>query len=248
VVVGGAVALAVGLFAAAIAFAADDGGPRSADPDSSTTIEAGDDPATTTPGASDSTAVVDTTTSTVTATTVPATTAVPTTVAATVAPSADGVGGVGASSGATAVTPAATPAPPPPDPIVPTVTGQSLDQAAANLRAAGFNDVPYVYDCYGSNNVNAVVSQSPAGGGRAPAATPIRLQLQANDCAFVPGVIGLDLNSAASRLQAAGFNDIPYVYECLGSPAIGAVVTQSPSGGQVPTATPIVLQLQAADC
>ena len=49
-------------------------------------------------------------------------------------------------------------------------------------------------------------------------------------------------------LQAAGFNDIPYVYDCFGSPDKGTVVNQEPSGGQVALATPIRLQLQANNC
>ncbi|MDP9465094.1 MAG: PASTA domain-containing protein [Actinomycetota bacterium] len=128
------------------------------------------------------------------------------------------------------------------------MTGQSLDTAAANLKAAGYSSIPYLYDCYGSNNPGRVVTQEPAGGSRAAASTPIRLFLQADNCAFIPGVIGMDLNAAAATLQAAGFSSIPYVYDCYGSPNKGTVLSQSPSGGQVVVSTPIRLQLQANDC
>ena len=58
----------------------------------------------------------------------------------------------------------------------------------------------------------------------------------------------MDLDTAAATLQAAGFNDIPYLYECFGSPDKGTVVNQEPSGAQVTWSTPIRLQLQANNC
>jgi serine/threonine-protein kinase len=154
----------------------------------------------------------------------------------------------GVVSAATPTTAAPIAPAPPPDPVVPTVTGQSLGTASANLQAAGYSDLPYIYDCYGSNSPGQVVAQEPGGGSRAAATTPIRLFLQADNCSFVPSVVGLDLSSAAATLQGAGFNDIPYVYDCYGSPNIGAVVNQSPTGGQVTVSTPVRLQLQANNC
>ncbi len=154
-----------------------------------------------------------------------------------------------ATTAAPVVTPTtAAPPPPPSDPFVPTVTGQDLNTAAANLQAAGYSDLPYIYDCYGSNSPGQVVAQEPAGGSRAAASTPIRIFLQADNCAYIPLVIGMDLDAAAASLQAAGFNDIPYVYDCFGSSDKGTVVNQEPSGGQVTLATPIRLQLQANNC
>jgi actin-like ATPase involved in cell morphogenesis len=154
-------------------------------------------------------------------------------------------GGVGGSGPTTPATQAPVA---PANPTVPGVVGQSLNSAAATLKAAGFNNLPYVYDCYGSNSPGAVVSQTPGAGNRAPTSTAINLKVQANNCAFVPSVVGLQLSAAASKLQQAGFNDIPYTYGCHGSPNIGAVVSQSPSGGQVVVSTPIRLQLQANNC
>jgi hypothetical protein len=138
--------------------------------------------------------------------------------------------------------------PPPPDPFVPTVIGQDLETAAANLQAVGYNDLPYLYDCYGSNSPGTVVAQEPAGGSPAATPTPIRLFLQADNCGFIPLVLGMDLDTAAATLQDAGFNDIPYLYECYGSPDILKVVNQQPVGGQVALATPIRLELQANNC
>lgn len=133
-------------------------------------------------------------------------------------------------------------------PTVPSVVGKDLNGALASLEGAGYRNHPWQHDCHGSNNKGAVVRQEPAGGARSPTSTPVRLDLQANNCAFVPSVIGSTLTSASATLTAAGFNDQPYLYGCYGSPKINTVVSQDPSGGQVPTSTPIRLFLQANDC
>jgi hypothetical protein len=42
--------------------------------------------------------------------------------------------------------------------------GLDLDSASAQLRAAGFSDIPYGYDGYGSPKKGAVVRLDPASG------------------------------------------------------------------------------------
>src|ERR1700722_563697 len=65
---------------------------------------------------------------------------------------------------------------------VPDVIGMNLSNAAAALKQAGFTDIPYVYKCYGSTEINAVVKQSPAAGTNHSHLQPVYLELQATNC------------------------------------------------------------------
>jgi hypothetical protein len=65
---------------------------------------------------------------------------------------------------------------------VPDVIGMNLSNAAAALKQAGFTDIPYVYKCYGSTDINAVVRQSPAAGTSHSHLQPVYLELQATNC------------------------------------------------------------------
>jgi serine/threonine protein kinase len=65
---------------------------------------------------------------------------------------------------------------------VPDVTGMNLSNAAATLKQAGFTDIPDVYKCYGSTDINAVVRQSPAAGTNHSHLQPVSLELQAGNC------------------------------------------------------------------
>ena len=131
---------------------------------------------------------------------------------------------------------------------VPDVKGATLSNATTSLKAAGFNDVQSTTGCLGGGP-GTVVTQSPAAGQTAAFTTTMRLQVEASNCAVVPNVVGQQLQSAADKVNGAGFHDIPYRYECLGSPNTGAVVTQSPPGGtDTTTDTPVTLRLQANNC
>ncbi|KPM50471.1 serine/threonine protein kinase [Frankia sp. R43] len=131
---------------------------------------------------------------------------------------------------------------------VPGVVGQTLDGAAATLKQAGFNNLPYLYNCYGGS-AGRVVSQNPSGGTRLDRSAPVRLQVEANNCAKVPDVRGLSLSAAAAAIKQRGFNNIPYIYECLGSTALLTVITQSPAPGtDLVISQPVELHLQANNC
>ena len=58
----------------------------------------------------------------------------------------------------------------------------TLSAAASALRARGFDNIPYLYECYGSSNIGAVVSQSPAPGTTSGSTQAVSLRLQANNC------------------------------------------------------------------
>jgi PASTA domain len=65
---------------------------------------------------------------------------------------------------------------------VPNVIGMNLTSAAYTLKQAGFSNIPYLYGCYGSTNIGAVVSQSPGPGTTSGGTQPVSLRLQANNC------------------------------------------------------------------
>ncbi|WP_162233155.1 PASTA domain-containing protein, partial [Protofrankia coriariae] len=132
---------------------------------------------------------------------------------------------------------------------VPDVRGMVLGDASAALRRAGFSNIPYVYDCYRSPDTGNVVRQDPVAGTRIATTSAVRLYLQANDCSDVPNVVGMTLDDAAATLKKVGFTNIPYVYECLNSKQIGAVVTQSVAPGtSYGRSKPVSLKLQANNC
>jgi beta-lactam-binding protein with PASTA domain len=50
------------------------------------------------------------------------------------------------------------------------------------LKQAGFTNIPYVYQCYGSPHIGAVLRQSPKAGTSYGDTQPVSLKLQANNC------------------------------------------------------------------
>jgi serine/threonine protein kinase len=65
---------------------------------------------------------------------------------------------------------------------VPDVLGMNLSAASYTLRQEGFTNIPWLYECYGSTNVGAVVRQSPPAGTSYASNEPVSLDLQANNC------------------------------------------------------------------
>jgi beta-lactam-binding protein with PASTA domain len=134
-------------------------------------------------------------------------------------------------------------------PSVPDVQGDSLTAAASALKSAGFHNIPYLYDCYGSGNSGDVVRQTPAAGTHIGQTSPVHLYLQAGNCYGVPNVTGMDLSDAAAKLKSSGYHNIPYLYSCYGSGNFGDVVQQTPAAGTHVAATSAVhLYLQANNC
>jgi len=132
---------------------------------------------------------------------------------------------------------------------VPDVLYTTLSGAAATLKGDGFDNIPYLYGCYGSSSIDDVIRQAPGAGTRIALTAPVQLYLQANNCDTVPGVIGMNLSNAAYTLKQAGFDNIPYLYGCYGSSETGDVVSQSPgAGGSYGSTQPVSLKLQANNC
>jgi beta-lactam-binding protein with PASTA domain len=65
---------------------------------------------------------------------------------------------------------------------VPDMLGMTLAQARSALDAADFAKYSWLYGCYGSSNIGAVVSQNPGGGAQVPRTTLVKISLQANNC------------------------------------------------------------------
>jgi beta-lactam-binding protein with PASTA domain len=65
---------------------------------------------------------------------------------------------------------------------LPDVIGMNLSNASYTLKQEGFTNIPWLYDCYGSTHIGAVVRQSPAAGTSYASNQPVSLKLQANNC------------------------------------------------------------------
>ena len=138
---------------------------------------------------------------------------------------------------------------PPSSGVVPDVVGTTLSAASSALKARGFGNIPYLYNCYGSADTGDVVQQAPGAGATISLTAPVQLYLQADNCATVPNVIGMSLSDAAYTLKQEGLTNIPYLYGCYGSSQTGDVVSESPgAGSSYGTTQPVSLRLQANNC
>jgi serine/threonine-protein kinase len=99
--------------------------------------------------------------------------------------------------------------------------------------------------------VTPTVTAPPSGGGGSlpPVAhTPPAPPVTAPPLPQVPNVVGSYLTDASSRLNGAGFHNLPFVRGCFGA-GHGRVVSQHPSGGsRASTSTPISLTVEATNC
>jgi eukaryotic-like serine/threonine-protein kinase len=65
---------------------------------------------------------------------------------------------------------------------VPDVIGLTLSAAESQLKNAGFSNIQYRYQCYGSSQTNEVVRQSPGQGTSYGSTQPVAINLQADNC------------------------------------------------------------------
>ena len=112
---------------------------------------------------------------------------------------------------------------------VPTVVGESRDQAVSQLTAAGLE--PNVVPVNSLEDVDTVLATAPAAGTEVIVGTTVRVNVSKGPKPIaVPSVIGTAFESAESQLQGLGFavsrNDV----EDADQPA-GIVVGQSPAAG-----------------
>jgi membrane peptidoglycan carboxypeptidase len=135
---------------------------------------------------------------------------------------------------ATAGMPAAS-FPPPPRPelgTIPAATGTSVFDAQHSVERAGFTPIVQRIDSIAP--VGRVLSQSPAGGTRAPLGGGVRLLVSNGEGkpVIVPSVIGLSRDHAVAAIEDARlFARVRYV-DVDKKKHDGRVLTQSPSAGK----------------
>jgi eukaryotic-like serine/threonine-protein kinase len=118
-----------------------------------------------------------------------------------------------------------------PTPVaVPDVRGQSIDQATSTLNGLGFKVNPTYVDS--NEPQNSVVEQSPAPNASAPQGSTISLTVSKGPKSVgVPDVRNLDVGSATSTLQNAGFR-VKFSYTTVTDPNQDQIVLdQDPAGG-----------------
>lgn len=117
-----------------------------------------------------------------------------------------------------------------PEPVVvPSVTNQTLEQAQAALSAAGFR--VKTTEQYDDNvQLGRVISTNPSGGTTAYRGDRIRVVVsKGSQFISVPGVVGMDTESATATLEQAGFK--VETREQFGVTLANRVISQDPDGG-----------------
>jgi serine/threonine-protein kinase len=113
---------------------------------------------------------------------------------------------------------------------VPSVIGQTCDQATETLTGDEFKFTVTCVEADSSHPRGEVVKQSPAPGSQLVEGGKVTLTV-ASGTNEVPGVQGAGEDDAVSTLQAAGF-EVNVVHEPTDDPGqIGVVISQDPSGG-----------------
>ncbi|ABD12975.1 serine/threonine protein kinase [Frankia casuarinae] len=122
---------------------------------------------------------------------------------------------------------------------VPNTEGSSFTTAENTLKSAGFTNLSKAFGCYGAGAVDTVAHQSPKSGKIAKTAT---INLQVEDCAQVPGVIGMTESDAKWQLTLAGFTSTAVNGSCSNSET-SKVSAYSPTGQRPRHSTTVTLTL-----
>ena len=114
-----------------------------------------------------------------------------------------------------------------PEVTIPSVVGQTDDDAVAELTRAGL--VAQVVEVSSDRDVGTVTAQSPAAGTVVVEGTQVRINVSRGPKPVtIPNVVGLPYDQAASELQRAGF--APSKIEQDSDQAAGIVISQTPIG------------------
>ena len=112
---------------------------------------------------------------------------------------------------------------------VPSVVGESLDQASNTLHAAGFNVNPTYVDSSAAQN--QVIHQNPAPGSSVPKGSTVDVQVSNGPPqTSVPDVVGYTSQQAVQALESAGFHVTPQ-YVTVDPSQDNIVQSQNPAGG-----------------
>ena len=132
---------------------------------------------------------------------------------------------------------------------LPSVVGQSVDQARATLQAAGFSvNVGDAVD--GSESAGTIVRQDP-GAGRVSGATVVTIYPSNGEGASIPGgLVGQTQEAAASSLRSAGFDNVSaQCTENEDAPENGRVTGVSPDEGTSTNRnTAVTLSVERREC
>ena len=115
-----------------------------------------------------------------------------------------------------------------PEVTIPSVVGQTDDDAVAELTRAGLN--AQVVEVNSDRDVGTVTAQNPGAGTVVVEGTQVRINVSRGPKPVtVPNVVGLPYDQAASELQRNGFSVSRIDEES--DQAAGIVTSQTPSGG-----------------
>ena len=126
---------------------------------------------------------------------------------------------------------------------VPSVVGQSLNQASSTLHSAGFNVNPTYVDS--SAPQNQVIHQNPSPGTAVPKGSTVDLEVSNGPPSVqVPDVVADSSQLAAQTLANAGFT-VSRQYQSVSDPSQDNIVQeQSPSGGtQATKGSPVTITI-----
>ncbi|MFM9140510.1 MAG: PASTA domain-containing protein, partial [Solirubrobacterales bacterium] len=126
---------------------------------------------------------------------------------------------------------------------VPSVVGQSRQDADTTLRAAGFG-VSITERESATAEPGPVISQDPAGGSEADRGSTVAIVVAKKaTTATVPNTVGTDEATAIERIQGAGFR-VSIERVPVGDEADeGTVVDQSPTGGRAPAGSTVTISV-----
>jgi serine/threonine-protein kinase len=129
----------------------------------------------------------------------------------------------------------------PPKVTVPTVKGQKWPDAQQALVNAGLQPVKYIVP---GEPKDQVAATDPGAGERVPKHSKVRVNVYSGPAtATVPNVVGLSVQEATAKLNAAGFNPNPRFVNNSNAPK-DQVISQSPAPGTTATkGTSVVINL-----
>ena len=126
---------------------------------------------------------------------------------------------------------------------VPSVVGQTSDDAQATLRGAGFG-VSVTQEESATATPGTVISQNPAGGSEADRGSTVAIVVAKKaTTATVPNTVGTDEATAIDRIQGAGFRVSIERVPVSDEADEGTVVDQSPTGGKAPAGSTVTISV-----
>ncbi|TLY72107.1 MAG: PASTA domain-containing protein, partial [Gammaproteobacteria bacterium] len=130
---------------------------------------------------------------------------------------------------------------------VPDVSGKSLDDAKAAITAAGFKVGSVSQEFSGTTPQGQVTRTDPPANQTAQRGQTINIfQSGGKQPATLTNVTGFDQAHATQVLKDEGFNPVASAGTCDATKAPGTVLSQDPSGGQVPSGSNVNITVNPA--